>query len=169
MIFTTEEVENIQFRFALADFKLVDLDKIRYVDADDDLKERIAKEWGEKKARHMHISDGFSIVAMYQENPIGLISVYWKKLPPPLVEKFEGYIDIIEVLEGFRRKRIAKKLVDISLERSRKMGYYQVRAWSSEDKTEAIPMWQALGFGLCPATLYPKGEKVKGYYATKVL
>lgn len=147
----------------------IDIQKIEYIDADEKLKERIAQEWGEKAAGYMHISDGFSIVAMYQGNPVGLISVCLKKLLPPIIEKYETFIDIIEVKEGFRRKAIAKKMIEISLARSRKMGAYQIRAWSSEDKTEAIPMWQALGFGLCPTTVYVKGQEIKGYFVTKVL
>ena len=145
----------------------INIHKIEYIEADEKLKERIAKEWGEKAARHMHITDGFSIVAMYKGNPIGLISVYWKKLTPPLIEKYEGYIDIIEVQEKFQRKGIAKKIIEMSIERAKEKGVRQLRAWSSEDKVAAIHMWQALGFGLCPATVYPKGEEVKGYYVTK--
>lgn len=142
---------------------------VRYVDADEALKMHIANEWGEVAARHMHIADGFSIVAMRSEQPIGLISVYWKELPPPLAEIIEGYIDIIEVLEGFRRRGIARQLIEMSIERSSKRRAYQLRVWSSEDKTEALPMWKALGFGLCPAITYPGGQEVRGYFATKIL
>ena len=117
----------------------------------------------------MHIHNGFSILALCDGEPIGLISVYWRELPPPLVSATEGYIDIIEVCQGFRRQGIATKLIEMSAERARKQGIYQLRAWSSEDKTEAIPMWQALGFGLCPATTYPGGQEVKGYFVTQVL
>ena len=155
--------------FDIMTMKEIDIKKIEYIDADEKLKELIAKEWGELQARYMHISDGFSIVAMYQGNPVGLISVCLKKLPPPIMDKYETFIDIIEVQAGFRRKGIAKKMIEISLERSRKMGACQIRAWSSEDKIEAIPMWRSLGFGLCPTTVYPKGQEVKGYFVTKVL
>ena len=57
----------------------------------------------------------------------------------------------------------------MAVERARARGVYQLRAWSSEDKTEAIPMWKALGFGLCPATTYPGGREIEGYFVTKVL
>lgn len=142
---------------------------IDYVDADEAWKQRIAKEWGETAVQHMHITEGFSILALHDEKPVGLISVYWRRLPPPLVDSYEGYIDIIEVLAEFRRQGIATKMIDISAERARKRGVYQLRAWSSEDKTEAIPMWKALNFGLCPATVYPSGQEVAGYFVTSVL
>jgi hypothetical protein len=60
-------------------------------------------------------------------------------------------------------------LIDLSILRAREHGAYQLRAWSSEDKIEAIPMWKQLGFGLCPATVFPRGQEVRGYFVIKVL
>ena len=143
--------------------------EIQFVDVDEALKSRVAEEWGEKAARHMHLEDGFSILAMQGNDLVGLVSLYWKTLPTPLPETCEGYIDILEVHKFFRRKGIATQLIDMSLERAKEKGAYQVRSWSSLDKTEAIPMWKALGFGLCPATTYSRGQEVKGYFVTKPL
>jgi GNAT superfamily N-acetyltransferase len=143
--------------------------EIRFVDSDEVLKNRVAKEWGEKAARHMHLEDGFSILAMQGNHFVGLISVYWKTLPPPLSEMCEGYIDILEVHEDYRRRGVATRLIAMALSRAKDKGAYQVRSWSSLDKTEAIPMWKALGFGLCPATTYPKGQEVQGYFVTRLL
>jgi GNAT superfamily N-acetyltransferase len=142
---------------------------VRYVVADDAWRQRIAVEWGETAARHVHVDDGFSILALCDGKAVGLISVYWKALPPPLPGTDEGYVDIIEVREGFRRRGIAARMIEMSVERARVRGVYQLRAWSSEDKIEAISMWKALGFGLCPATTYPGGQEIEGYFVTKVL
>jgi GNAT superfamily N-acetyltransferase len=138
-----------------------------YLDADENLKERVEREWGEKAARHMHLTDGFSILVLEHNTLVGLISVYGKKLP--LLEMMDWYIDILEVSKEYRRKGIAARLIDMISERAKESGIYQIRSWSSEDKTEAIPMWKALGFGLCPAITYPQGKEVKGYFVTKVL
>jgi len=143
--------------------------EIRFVNADEVLKSRVAEEWGEKVAHHMHLENGFSILAVQEEKLVGLISVDWRILPLPLPETHEGYIDILEVHQDFRRKGIATQLIDKALERVQERDVYQVRAWSSLDKTEAIPMWKALGFGLCPATTFPKGQEVKGYFVVKLL
>lgn len=140
-----------------------------YIDADEKLKNRIGAEWGEKAARHMHLTDGFSTVVFDDDMIVGLISVYPKKLPLPLVESFDWYIDILEVHKDYRRKGIATHLIEMSGERARESGVYQIRSWSSEDKIEAIPMWKALGFSLCPAVTYPQGIEVKGYFVAKVL
>jgi GNAT superfamily N-acetyltransferase len=143
--------------------------EITFVDADEELKTRIAEEWGEKAAHYMHLENGFSLLAMYDHEIVGLISVYWKVLPRPLPETCEAYIDILEVRKDLRRRGIATRLIEMSMERANRKGLYQMRAWSSLDKTEAIPMWKALGFGLCPATTFPKGQEVKGYFVTKLL
>lgn len=147
----------------------MDLSILRYADADESIKDRIEKEWGPKAARYMHLIDGFSIVAVRDALLVGLISVYRKKLPAPLSETFDWYVDILEVHQDFRRLRIATRLIDIVCERAKKEGVYQIRSWSSEDRTEAIPMWKALGFALCPTATYPQGKEVKGYFVAKVL
>lgn len=137
---------------------------IRYVDCDADLKRRVGEALGEVAQRHIRLEDGFALVAMEGETPVGLIAVYRRRLPPPLAETFEGFINIIEVSAARRRQGIGRRLVEMAIERCRAMGLHQVRAWSSEDKTEAIPMWKALGFALCPATERPGGREVKGYF-----
>jgi hypothetical protein len=30
-------------------------------------------------------------------------------------------------------------------------------------------MWRRLGFGLCPATTFPRGQEVKGFFVTRLL
>lgn len=142
---------------------------IQFVDADAVLKDRVLNEWGELQARHMHLDDGFSIVAIFGSTLVGLISIAWKLLPPPLLETHEGFIDIIEVHQDFRRKGIAKRLVDLSLKRAGAEGAYQVRAWSSSDKMEAIRMWKALDSCLCPATTFPRWQEVTGCFVVKRL
>ena len=140
-----------------------------YSDADEKTRDRVGAEWGEKAARHMHLPDGFSIVALDGDILVGLISVYAKTLPAPLQESFDWYIDILEVQKDYRRRGIASHLIELVIQRAKEAGVYQIRSWSSEDKIEAIPMWKALGFGLCPAITYPQGKEVKGYFVAKVL
>lgn len=142
---------------------------LTYLDANEKIRDRIAAEWGEKAASHMHLTNGFSTVAFDGDIIVGLISVYRKKLPSPLLEYFDWYIDILEVHEDYRRRGIATHLIKMASERAKGAGVYQIRSWSSEDKIEAIPMWKALGFGLCPAVAYPQGKEVKGYFVVKVL
>ncbi len=142
---------------------------LTYIDADETWKARMAEAWDAMTARHMHLTDGFTLLALDAGVPVGLISVYWRDLPAPLAEVQEGFIDIIGVSATHRRRGIATTLVAMAAARARAQGAYQLRAWSSEDKTEAIPLWQRLGFGLCPATVYPGGVTVRGYFVAQVL
>ena len=144
-------------------------DDIQFIPADEAWKARLAAHWPTVHPKHFHLADGFTLVALHQQEIVGVISVYWRELPPPLPPTKEGFIDIIEVAEPFRRRGIARRLVEFAAQRAREASAYQLRAWSSEDKTEAIPMWKALGFGLCPATVYPRGEKVEGFFVAKTL
>ena len=142
---------------------------LTFVDADEALRERIGRAWGPVAAAHMHLSDGFALVALDAGVPVGLRSVAWRALPLPLPDTIEGFIDIIEVRPGWRRHGVARQLVTLAAARARAAGAYQLRAWSSADKSEAIPLWRALGFGLCPATTYPRGEAVHGYFVARPL
>ena len=137
---------------------------LQFLDADELVKMRVESEWGEKVARHMHLTDGFSIVALQGETLAGLISTYWKNLPAPLDQEFDAYIDILEVHRDFRRQGIARRLIELAIEKARQKGMRQIRAWSSEEKTEAIRMWKALDFGLCPATIYSNSQEIKGFF-----
>lgn len=138
--------------------------EIRYVKCDADLKRRVGEALGEVAERHVPLEDGFAFVALDGEAPVGLIAVYQRCLPRPLPETHEGFINTIEVSEAYRRRGIGRRLVELSIERFRALGLHQMRAWSSEDKTEAIAMWKALGFALCPATEHPRGLEVRGYF-----
>jgi GNAT superfamily N-acetyltransferase len=140
---------------------------IRFVDCDSDLKKRICGIMGPVAERYINIDVDHVIVAMDGSEPVGVIAVGSMELPEPLLGTFEGYINIIEVLSGYRRQGIGRGLVEAAMEYGRRWGFVQLRAWSSEDKIEAIPMWKALGFGMNPCTIYPQGEEVKGYFVTR--
>jgi ribosomal protein S18 acetylase RimI-like enzyme len=142
---------------------------IQYLDIDTSWRDRISGQFGETAARHLRFSDGFSIAAIDQEQIAGFISVYWNKLPDPFTNTLEGYINIIEVDPHYRRRGIASKLVDLAMQRAVDQNACQLRAWSSEDKTEALAMWKKLGFGLSPAFQYFRGQEIRGFYVTKVL
>ncbi len=117
-----------------------------------------------------------TLVALDGKEPIGVISLYPLDYPPPLADDSDAYIDVIEVAEGYRRRGVARALVDAGENWARQVGFRQIRAWSSEDKVEAIPMWKALGYCLCPAVMrgqsvHPEfaGKPIYGYYVAKLL
>ena len=142
---------------------------IEYADADRPTMAHLGEEWGQWASRHVDLENGFAIVAKTRGEVVGLIGVLWKQLPTPLPTTREAFINIIEVVQEHRRRGIATTMIAMSEERARAKGVCQIRAWSSEDKTAAIPMWRALGFGMCPAVDYPGGQRVEGYFVVKTL
>jgi GNAT superfamily N-acetyltransferase len=92
-------------------------------------------------------------------------------LPPPLHHITDAYIDIIEVDELYRRQGIARRMITITEKWALENGFSQIRAWSSQDKNEAIPMWYNLRYGMCPAKIWLdwRNEAVDGYYVAKIL
>ena len=87
--------------------------EIGYADCSADLKRRVGEVMGEVAERHIRLADGFAFVAMDDETPVGLIAVYARRLPPPLSGTSEGFINIIEVAEAYRRRGIRNRVRSI--------------------------------------------------------
>lgn len=134
--------------------------------------ENITLKYGKWAKDYIHAGDGsFSLAAMCNGVPIGFISAYIQNLPDPIGDEKDAYIDVIEVDENFRRMGIASEMIARAETWAKKAGLLQIRAWSSKDKTGAIPMWRSLGYGLCPARIWLEwcNETVYGYYVVKQL
>lgn len=117
--------------------------QITFIDIDEPILAMIAEDFSTKHVRYLRAEDGFTVAAMAEGRPVGFIGLFWRHLPEPLPGILECFVDIIEVGADFRRRGIAQKLLSIAEDRARERGAYQIRAWSSDDKTEAIPMWRA--------------------------
>jgi len=149
-------------------------DTISYLEADEALRDLVAEQWREyfpSVGHYIRLKNGFTIVAMDGEQAVGLITVKWQNLTPPISDSVEGHIEDIEVVERHRRCGIATQLIEEAMKRARARDACQLRAWSSYDKVEAIPMWRALGFGLCPSSIISSktGEEVSGYFVAKAV
>ena len=146
--------------------------QIIYQKIDENLINKIDKKYGKTAKDHIHTEDGsFSLAAVYDDDVIGFISTYTRNLTEPIAEEKDAYIDIIEVENEYQRIGIATELIKRTEEWALKSGLLQINAWSSQDKTEAIPMWLYLGYGLCPAKIWIEWckEAVNGYYVVKQL
>lgn len=146
--------------------------EIAYQEINTCLLEIISVLYGEGIKKHIHIgNDSYSLVALHNGSPVGFISAYMRNLVVPIGEETDAYIDIIEVDEKFCRMGIASEMVARTEEWAKKAGLLQIRAWSSQNKVEAISMWRSLGYGLCPAKIWVEwcSEIVDGYYVVKQL
>ena len=148
------------------------MDGIDFVMADHRLVETIIRQWHSYMPsidQYIVLEGGFTLVAMHGDTPVELVAVSYAQLPAPLDSTVEASINDIDVLDDYRRRGIARRLIELAAERARQDGACQLSAWSTDDKIEAIPMWKALGFGLCPVTHSMWGEEITGYFATRIL
>lgn len=152
---------------------------IVYKEIDAKIEEQIVAIWGDWVLEYgcLHYGEGcYSLAAMVDGVPVGFISTYPARLPKPLDMHYDAYIDDLEVDKNYRRMGIASTLLSKTEEWARAYGYRQIRSWSSDDKAEAIPMWYALGYGVCPAIMRGVsvkkefvGKPIYGFYVSKVL
>lgn len=125
----------------------------------------------------LNFGEGFYALGAYDgETPVGFMSLGTGRLIPPLKGEEDAFVDAIEVESAYRRQGIARAMVAMAEDWARQRRFRQIRAWSSEDKVEAIGMWSALGYCLCPALMLgedrepgAKGGQPKGYYVAKIL
>ena len=148
--------------------------QIIYKEIDGDILDTICSHYGNEELirNHIILKDGnFSLAAMCGDIPAGFISTGIENFTPPLCGDKGAYISIIEVDENYRRQGIGSRLVGLTEEWAAKSGFSQIRAWSSQNKTEAIPMWRRLGYCMCPAKIWIEWckEAVDGYYVAKKL
>lgn len=139
------------------------MNELRFVECDAELRRRVGQAVGDVVERHIRLDDGFAFVALDGATPVGVLAVLRQRLPEPAPETVDGFINVIEVAEAYRRRGIARRLVALSIERCRRMGLYQLRAWSSVDKHEAISLWRRLGFTLCPGIELHTGQEIRGF------
>lgn len=134
--------------------------------------EQIKEQYNDMLANHVKLdSNSYSLVIVKEEQIIGFISTYINELPDPLLGDKEAYINVIEIHTDYRNKGFATKLVQMTEAHFKSEGIKQIRAWSSEDKYEAINLWKKLRYGLSPATIFIEKSEVvvKGYYVVKKL
>ena len=132
-------------------------------------RKNVREKWGDKAARHLHFADGITLLAQQDNTLVGMLAVQLRSLPAPSAHCTEAFIDIIEVDSEYRRRQIGSRLVMVASDLALESGAYQLRAWTSEDKNEALPFWGSLGFGLAPATVQHGELEIRGFYVTKVL
>lgn len=135
----------------------------------EEMRNNIGETFGKMQGAHIHMEAGSaSFAAFYDDKIVGFISVYPKALIEPL-DGSDAYIDIIETHPDYRKLGVAKQLVKAVENWAKENNHFQVRAWSSADKTAALHMWQQLEYALCPAEIAINGgsEQLKGYYVAK--
>lgn len=148
------------------------MSNIIYKEIDISFLPTLATKFGDVVNNHFHFGDGcYSLVAFDSDEAVGIISTYPENFPNPLNQCKDAYINILEVDKLYQRQGIARKMITMTEKWAKEYGYSQIRAWSSDDKIEAIPMWYALNYCMCPAKIWVEWckEVVNGFYVAKKL
>lgn len=149
------------------------MDNLSFMEVDRDIKNKWLKysNWSRQiNEEVIWIKDGFSILAKYNNDYAGIISVNLKKLKEPLNETIEAYIDNVEVRGKYRKQGIATALLNEAIDKLKENeNIYQVRAWSSNDKVAMLNLWRKVGFSLCPVIQHFGDNKVNGFFVVKKL
>lgn len=146
------------------------MDTMQYQRVNETIAEAIRSQYGEMQARHLHLEEhSLTLAALEAEAVVGFISICPKNLEAPLETYADAFIDILEVHPKYRRRGIGRLLTRAGEEWAAEHGFTQIRAWCRTDMTEAIKMWHALEYGMCPA--FPLsaecGQLYSGYHVVK--
>lgn len=118
----------------------------------------------------------YLIAAMDGDMVAGFAALHPEQWIAPLEQYSDGFIEVIEVAKAYQRQGIGSTLVKMLEEYAASYGYYQIRAWSSDDKVEALHMWRKLNYCMCPAAMLGQSicegyedQQIVGYYYAKLL
>ena len=153
------------------------LNEITYVKIDSALKQKIITWFGDAIAKYDMLPDRddcYRVAAMCEEQVIGFTAAAPVAWTSPLEQYCDIFIHSIEVDESFRRRGIGRRLITMLENWTQNSGYRQIRAWSSYESPEALHMWYAMGYAMCPAVqpIYENGKVSRlnpGYYYAKIL
>ncbi len=145
---------------------------LHYIECSEAHKDMIKEQYSKKQSDHILLdNNAYSLVAIIDDKIVGFISTYIKHFSPPLEGVSEGYINILEVNEEYRKQGIATKLIEKTERYFKQTRISQIRGWSSDDKVEAINLWSKLKYSLSPTTIWIEDKKVSvaGYHFIKKL
>jgi len=142
---------------------------ITYADGTPELKERYREETDTNAPDWVNFRDDcFSVFALCDGRPIGVIGGKRHRLSEPLGALEEVFIEILEVLPEHRRQGIGTALLERVIALAKETQAAQVKSWSEEIRTEALALWNKLGFTFYRVDFQRGDEKDRyGFYVAK--
>jgi len=155
------------------------MDRILYQEIDENIENKIIEQYGDWVHEYNCLVRGdgcYMVAALCGEIVAGFAAIHPARWIAPLEEHKDAFIEDIEVDEHFRRQGIGSHLVLMLEKWAKDFGYRQIRAWSSEDKYEALQMWYSSDYCMCPSAMLGQSIKpgfenkqIVGYYYAKML
>jgi GNAT superfamily N-acetyltransferase len=151
--------------------------EISYIKLNDDIEKKLFEKynWIYKYNCIPKYEGCYNIAAIIGDEVVGCATLGPQKWTPPLDNYCDVFIHWINVDKQFQRKGIGRHLVNMLESWAKENGYRQIRAWSNEQAVEALHMWYALNYAMCPAVevIYNSEGQidmiVKGYRYAKIL
>lgn len=135
---------------------------------DDEMKLHIQQEWPSNAGDFIHLDENsFSLAALVEGVPVGVISAHRRSLADPLDFLQEAYISIIDILEEYRRIGIGSALIEAVIAWAKEQEVFQVGAWSMKTRVEALYLWRKFGFTFARIDAPQQLEAPYGFYVTK--
>jgi GNAT superfamily N-acetyltransferase len=95
--------------------------------------------------------DGYTLLAMDNNNLIAFASVCKREIPAPLKGKKEDFINVIDVVEtSYRNKGVGSALIDEVKKIAYETDSMQVRAYCDINNEASHALWLKNNFGISP-------------------
>lgn len=112
--------------------------------------------------------DGYLIIAHEQNEILGFAFVFRRKIPAPVGEKTEDFINIIDVFnQKNRNKGIGSAIIEKCIDTAKQNGSYQIRAYCDINNISSHMLWVKMKFGISPVKT--SDGTICGSYVTYIL
>lgn len=110
---------------------------------------------------------GYFVIAKTEDTIVGFLWAFKRKIPAP-VEKYEIFINIIEVIyTNLRCRGVASEMLSKITEIATKEQVYQVRAWCDIDNIPSHRLWLKNRFTVNPVKM--PDSTISGSFVSLVL
>jgi len=113
----------------------------------DDIRSMTLEEMNKMEESPSFNADGM-LIAEWKGETAGMINAYIDKLR----EEEKGFIQSLGVLPKFRRKGIARKLVEKALESLKQRGMKVAETWAESDRKACVHLYESFGFKVSRVT-----------------
>lgn len=95
--------------------------------------------------------DGYTLIAIDNNNLIAFVSVLKRQIPAPINGKTEDFINVIDVIDtSYRKKGVGSALIDKVKNIAYETGSMQVRAYCDINNEASHALWVKNDFGISP-------------------
>ncbi len=127
--------------------------------------EQIINQYPGTKSVICYGDNTFTLVYTDNKNVIAFLSAFFKKIPAPLNDETECFINVIDIFDfNYRNKGIGSLLVQEAIKIAKEEKAIQVRAYCDINNKPSHMLWLKNNFGISPVKM-PDGS-IAGSFIT---